>query len=280
MMRLTAYLDQIPRPVGLIVSLLMIVAVGVGYYASGSTLAVSVFFLVPLAISTWAGGKWLGVVFAVLCALTWFGADLLDDVFSAAPTITLINEFLRLAMFVMFSLILSAFKTLLDHHKATAREDELTGIANRRAFFERAELEIARCKRTAQPFTIVFTDIDNFKAVNDQHGHLSGDRLLTLTAELMRKSIRAVDQVARLGGDEFVILLTETDAATAKAIMDRLKSDLQKMVATHDWSVSFSTGVFTFTKPPDSVNDMLLRADRLMYSVKQSGKDQIKQEQN
>lgn len=186
--------------------------------------------------------------------------------------------FLRLALFIAIAKVLSALKRMVEVHKQAARIDELTGIPNRRAFYEAARLEIARANRTPTPFTVVFTDIDNFKNVNDKYGHLIGDRLLTLTAVILRQNIREIDQVARLGGDEFVLLLSGTDANGAATVMERLRSDLTAMAKTYDWPVTYSAGAVTFTRPPESVDEMITKADTLMYSVKQSGKDHIRQE--
>lgn len=174
--------------------------------------------------------------------------------------------------------MLSALKKLVEEHKQAARIDVLTGIPNRRAFYEAAQLEIARANRHPRPFTVVFTDIDNFKNVNDRYGHLIGDRLLTLTADILRQNVREIDQVARLGGDEFVLLLSGTDANGAATVMERLRSDLTAMAQMYHWPVTYSAGAVTFTRPPESVDEMITKADTLMYSVKQSGKDHIRQE--
>lgn len=278
MSQLVTTIERIPLFVCHACSFLIILAISSVYYLTGSQLSPSVVFLIPIAFATWTLGFRAGVFYSLLSVLVWYLADTLVGSTSIRPIWLAVNMFLRLALFIAIAKVLSALKRMVEVHKQAARIDELTGIPNRRAFYEAARLEIARANRTPTPFTVVFTDIDNFKNVNDKYGHLIGDRLLTLTAVILRQNIREIDQVARLGGDEFVLLLSGTDANGAATVMERLRSDLTAMAKTYDWPVTYSAGAVTFTRPPESVDEMITKADTLMYSVKQSGKDHIRQE--
>lgn len=258
-------------------SFLLVSSISAVYYATGSQLSFSIFYLIPIAFATWTVGYWSGVFYSFLSVATWYFADIYDGASNVGQLWLGINMILRLALFIAVAWVLTTLKRTAEVHKQAARIDELTGIPNRRAFYEAAQLEIARAHRTPTPFTVVFTDIDNFKNVNDKFGHLIGDRLLTLTAEILRQNVREIDQVARLGGDEFVLLLSGTDAKGASTVMERLRSDLTAMAQTYNWPVTYSAGAVTFSRPPESVDEMITKADTLMYSVKQSGKDHIRQ---
>ncbi len=278
MSRMLTTLEGLPPVVSLVCSFVIVALIGAAYYFIGSQLSFSVFFLIPIAFVTWTVGYKSGVAYSFLSILTWCIADIFDGEQSVGPFWLAVNLVLRLALFIAVAWVLSALKKSVEEHKLAARIDVLTGIPNRRAFYEAAQLEIARANRNPKPFTVVFTDIDNFKNVNDRYGHLIGDRLLTLTADILRQNVREIDQVARLGGDEFVLLLSGTDANGAATVMERLRNDLTAMAQMYHWPVTYSAGAVTFTRPPETVDEMITKADTLMYSVKQSGKDHIRQE--
>ncbi len=278
MSRMLTTLERLPSVVSLVCSFVIVLLIGAAYYFIGSRLSFSVFFLIPIAFVTWTVGYKSGVAYSFLSVLTWYIADIYDGELTVGPFWLAVNLVLRLALFIAVAWVLSALKKSVEEHKLAARIDVLTGIPNRRAFYEAAQLEIARANRNPKPFTVVFTDIDNFKNVNDRYGHLIGDRLLTLTADILRQNVREIDQVARLGGDEFVLLLSGTDANGAATVMERLRNDLTAMAQMYHWPVTYSAGAVTFTRPPETVDEMITKADTLMYSVKQSGKDHIRQE--
>jgi len=275
MLQLIAQLERFPKWLSASLALLLVVLIAALYFATDALLAVSIFFVVPIAIAAWSSGRFAAVTIALISAGLLAIVDIDSGVILRNPDFTPVNEILRWLLFTLIALMLAALKETADHHRKTARVDDLTGIPNRRAFQEFAELEIARARRTGKPMTIAFTDIDNFKLINDSRGHQAGDRLLAQTAELMKKNIRAVDRVARFGGDEFVLLLSDTDSTSAEQVMKRLKADLNAMAVNNSWPVSFSTGVYTFARPPESVDDMISRADKLMYTVKQTGKNRL-----
>ena len=280
MMKLMLALEKLPRGANIVLATVFMVAITLIYFLTGSQIAISIFFLAPISIVTWGSGLKAGVVFSFLSIVGWALADYFNGLHDERLAWFLVNEILRLLLFVAGASVLAALKRLVEEHKLAARVDELTGIANRRAFYEAARSEIARANRNPGPFTVVFTDIDNFKKVNDKFGHSVGDRLLSMTASIMRQNVREIDQVARLGGDEFVILLTGTDSNGASTVMERLRNDLAEMARQNNWPISFSAGAVTFTRPPESVDEMITKADSLMYTVKQSGKDHIRQESN
>ncbi len=163
----------------------------------------------------------------------------------------------------------------LEIEKNASRVDFLTGISNRRTFYETVESEVHRARRYQRPMTLGYIDVDNFKSVNDILGHAAGDDLLKLVAATIQKALRRTDTVARLGGDEFAILFPESDSEAAAVAVGKVQRSLQEVSSRHSLPISFSVGVVTFTMPLESVEQMIKRADELMYQVKRSGKSAV-----
>ncbi|HAW51790.1 MAG TPA: hypothetical protein DCX54_05585 [Flavobacteriales bacterium] len=160
-----------------------------------------------------------------------------------------------------------------------ATTDSLTNLHNRRHFFELAEQELARTKRYQLHFSLLLIDLDNFKAVNDNLGHLYGDRVLRVIAKCISQNSRDVDIPGRYGGDEFVILLPETHPPFAQVFSERLcqlartqLAELEEMKVP----VTLSIGIANFSYEADITFDTLLdRADQSLYEAKRAGKDQV-----
>jgi diguanylate cyclase (GGDEF)-like protein len=169
-------------------------------------------------------------------------------------------------------------KNTLELKEQLAKTDFLTGVTNARSFFELADLEINRAKRYQHPFTLAYIDLDNFKTVNDTYGHLIGDSLLRLVADTIRNNIRVTDVYARLGGDEFAVLLPETNPEQSEIAINKVQTQLLDEMKKNNWPVTFSIGAVTFLTPPESVDEMIKKADNLMYSAKKNGKNTKKRE--
>jgi diguanylate cyclase (GGDEF)-like protein len=182
---------------------------------------------------------------------------------------------MRLGAFLFITYFVSALRRSLEQERELARTDALTGVLNRRSYFEAADMEIKRARRHRHPFTVAYLDIDDFKEINDRSGHSAGDAALRAVAETVARNIREVDTVARLGGDEFALLLPETDEDAAEAVVARVSRSLDELTARERWPVSFSIGVVTWTTPPRTVDLMIKQADDTMYRVKNTGKNRI-----
>ena len=151
---------------------------------------------------------------------------------------------------------------------------ELTG--HHLYFSEIADLEIKRACRFKRPVSLAYIDIDNFKHVNDTRGHKEGDRLLQVAAYSLQKSIRISDMVARVGGDEFVVLFTETDYESAETAVNRIRNELLSAIQENKWPVTASIGLATSNNSECNFDELLTKADDLMYSVKKAGKNKVK----
>jgi diguanylate cyclase (GGDEF)-like protein len=249
--------------------------IGVIRFLTGPELAVSLFYLFPIVLVTWNAGRRAGIIISVTSALSWLMADLMMLNFFSNIIIPFFNETFRLIVFIIITYIIFELKNALEKQKALARIDPLTSVANRRAFFEFADMELNKARRYRHPFSVLYIDIDNFKAVNDSLGHNIGDRLLRSVAKTIKQNIRVIDIIARFGGDEFAILLSETGAEAACSVARKLNNKLLAIMQDNKWSVTFSMGAVTFEIFPDSVDETIKAADSQMYSAKKKGKNRI-----
>ncbi len=251
-----------------------VLALGAIDYLTGSRIAITFFYLLPLSVASWSLGKREGRFVALLCALAMQSGPFLE-VASADVPIALWNLAVRLAVFLVVADMVSEFRRLLSHQTELSRTDPLTGSLNRRAFLEAGGIALERMRRYPSPLTLAFLDIDNFKSVNDISGHASGDALLIAVADCLKSQLWGTDAVARLGGDEFGILLPHTSVAAAQRVLPRLRESLLRDMEEADLPVTVSIGVVTCSQPPESIECLLQQADQLMYAAKRLGKDRI-----
>jgi diguanylate cyclase (GGDEF)-like protein len=244
-------------------------------YLTDYEICFSIFYLGPIALWTWYLDRKSGVALSALSALAWLVADLKSGDYSHQLFVPYWNASVRLGFFLVFVLILAPLKEAYAREHRMARADFLTGLANLKAFFEKAEYEVERLKRYASPLTVAFLDLDNFKSINDKFGHQTGDKLLIAVAQIIKDNIRATDTAARIGGDEFLVLLPQTDEGSAREMLDRLQEELIRVMRQNGWPVTPSTGVVTYLNPPSSVEEMVQKADWAMYAVKNNGKNAI-----
>lgn len=157
------------------------------------------------------------------------------------------------------------------------RIDLVTGLPNRRHWNEVVTVELARFLRTRRPAVLLLIDVDNFKEVNDRHGHATGDDVLRCIAGVLRASIREIDMPARYGGDEFGVLLTETDARGGRDVAERIRTTFLAMrgaeaAAEH---CTLSIGLAEADRALITVDDWVRRADAAMYQAKAGGRNRV-----
>lgn len=258
------------------IAVALVVLVGVGDELTGADVAFTLLYLAPIGFAVWFVGLGAGLALSVVSAFIAAATDITTRPVPLKPTVLAWNFLVQLGVFLALTLALDALKRRLQLEEQQARTDPLTGVANRRSFLEAGELELERARRHLRPFTVAYLDADDFKTVNDRFGHDVGDLLLVIVGRTLRGATRAVDTVARLGGDEFGLLLPETDRTTAEALLGRLGLTLGEALARRGFNVTFSTGVATFVRPAQSVDEMLSAADRLMYDAKRAGKATVR----
>jgi diguanylate cyclase (GGDEF)-like protein len=257
------------------VTIATIAALGAVDASTGSDLAFSIFYLVPVSLAAMAGRAWLSVLSCLLATATWLVADIASGTTYSTVLIPAWTTVTRLVMFAVVAGLLGALRHALLLAEALSRTDELTQVANQREFYESAERERLRALRTGSPLSIVYIDLDNFKGVNDTAGHAAGDDVLRRVGASLRGSIRATDVVGRLGGDEFAVLLPDTDVDAAQTVAEKLHRYLRAALDA-DSGVDASLGVAAFRVMPGTVDELLTSADRLMYEAKNDGKGAIR----
>jgi diguanylate cyclase (GGDEF)-like protein/PAS domain S-box-containing protein len=170
-------------------------------------------------------------------------------------------------------------KLLEQKLERLARTDVLTGLANRREFYERCEVEIARSRRFTAPLSVMVLDADHFKRINDQHGHAAGDLVLKQISQVCRTVLRETDLLARLGGEEFGVLMPQTTLARAAEVAQRLRLALAaEVVAQPDsppLSITVSIGVSQLAVSDPDIDALLKRADAALYRAKAAGRNQV-----
>jgi diguanylate cyclase (GGDEF)-like protein len=276
----TSVLDALERrSAGTILGLglAMVGAIAILDYATGEELAFSVFYLVPVVAVAWTGPAAVAGAVAVAAGLAFPVSDLLAGDDPAAAWVPVWNFGVRSGTYLVVAALTRALRRALEQERALARIDALTGALNSRSFYEIAEREIARSRRTGNPLTIAYLDLDGFKGVNDEHGHSAGDDVLKEIASALSAGTRPMDVVGRLGGDEFALLFPDADAAAATNPISRARAAVKAMADRTGYAVSASIGAATFLRPPDDVNELLRAADELMYEAKNEGKDCIQQ---
>jgi diguanylate cyclase (GGDEF)-like protein len=266
------------KPLLFLICIAAAVLVGIARLSTGPEYALSLFYLFPIIITSWYVGKWAGLILCGICDASWLVADLyMIDQFSSS-FVPFINETFRLIVFVVIGLLIAELKKALENQKNLARIDPLTRVANRRAFFEIADLELKRARRFCHPISVIYIDLDNFKSVNDRMGHDTGDQLLCEVAACIKENLRGTDILARFGGDEFCVMLAETSGSGAYRVASKMNKILLQLMARRGWPVTFSIGVATFETLPDAMEEIVQLADKLMYKAKKKKKDKIFQE--
>lgn len=163
--------------------------------------------------------------------------------------------------------------------EALSVTDDLTRLYNARYLKQALTREVKRALRSGQPLSVIFLDLDGFKAVNDQHGHLRGSRTLVEFAGILRGCARETDVVARYGGDEFAIVLPDTDTAGARSVGDRIRTRVAgfTFLASEGLIVRLTTsiGIAARDERRQSATDLLQAADAAMYWVKAHGKNAV-----
>ena len=165
----------------------------------------------------------------------------------------------------------------LEEQRQKALIDPLTGLPNRAAWSERLEHEVAQWQRNGNSLLLAMLDLDHFKRINDNYGHLAGDRVLKLIASVLRKRLRGSDFIARFGGEEFVLLVPDTPLAAGAKLAEKLRVAIESCpfhFKGEPVTVTVSMGMTAF-KPGESSDSVLKRADQALYRAKNAGRNRV-----
>ncbi|MCU7944367.1 MAG: diguanylate cyclase [Candidatus Thiodiazotropha sp. (ex Cardiolucina cf. quadrata)] len=211
----------------------------------------------------------------------WFGWHEVTPFQSRDSLNTLFYMINYLGMiFLAFGFVLGSVEQSAEVNRRIAREDPLTGLANRRALFEAMDRLFAVAENAGQPMSLMIIDVDHFKQVNDRFGHQVGDAVLQHVAETIKQRLRNNDIVGRIGGEEFLAVLPDTPATGAKLVAEALRQTLAAKPAVIDdqeIAVTMSIGLYSSeclvsTQTPDA---MIATADEALYRAKTSGRNRI-----
>jgi diguanylate cyclase (GGDEF)-like protein len=220
---------------------------------------------VIVAAVTWAGRTYEASITGVAILGLWACRQLVAIDGSPGPRVMLAVLSGSLLLGIGIALT-KTFRRLVLELDAATRRDSLTGLLNTGALQrigERARVEAAQSR---MPISIAFLDLDDFKGINDAHGHVIGDNVLTAFGEVIAQSIRSTDIAGRVGGDEFTLILPNTSPQEATAVLQRIRYRLA--TRTDIPLVTATAGFVTFRTPPASVEEMIHTADDLMYRGK------------
>jgi diguanylate cyclase (GGDEF)-like protein len=261
-----------------------------GGFANGSAVMIWAFFA-PLAalffLDLGSARRWFVAFIALLIFSALMDSWLQGLVRPMPPTLNTLYFLMNMGMgFILISMVLyyfvkdreRAYQELQEsqaHIQQMMMTDSLTGIPNRRHLEERFQEEILRLERYGESLSVMMTDVDFFKTINDRYGHGVGDEVLKAFAERLQGSLRATDFLARYGGEEFVALLPATDLDAALIMAERIRKEIKaSRIEGHDIRLTSSFGVAQ-VRTGETPDEAMARADRAMYEAKHRGRDQV-----
>lgn len=240
---------------------------------TGPHFSLNSLYLLPLCLTTWCFGRVAGLTGGVITVvitlyLNGFGDGLSAQASSIPTTTAAWNAGMRTFSVIFIILLVGAFRRTFDRERANALVDPLTGLGNRRSFQRECKRLELSARRDNRILLCGIIDLDDFKAVNDQHGHAAGDEVLRVVAQALISAVRPYDVTARLGGDEFAFCLAVRDEASAERKAGRIHQSLIAAMDASEWRATCSLGAATGS----SAEETLSVADRTMYMAKNSGK--------
>jgi len=230
--------------------------------------------------------EWAAAISIVVVAFTQVAASVLAFMHGPVGDESIVAAYLHFnfltlpAGYIGMSMLIMMMMTsdISAKMKKMAIQDELTGLLNRRGFTEYGTRAFSGARRAGTDLSVIMTDIDRFKFINDKYGHAAGDDALAHFAKLIAESRRSEDVIARVGGEEFALLLPGTDLRSAMALADQLCSKIGSTpmdMTSIGLPMTSSFGVAAISENDVSLDDMVTRADRAMYRSKRAGRNQV-----
>jgi diguanylate cyclase (GGDEF)-like protein len=202
------------------------------------------------------------------------GDDAYNAMFATINHVSLPIGYIATAMLAFFMLM----SDLSEHMPDIAVRDQLTGLLNRRGFAAQSANAYATARRSQRPVSVIMSDIDRFKNINDELGHAAGDQALCHIARILEQNRRAEDILARLGGEEFAIVLPGCDVAESLSVANKLCRLLESTILDvpgQSVSVTASFGVATISDRDSSLSDVIVRADKALFRSKRAGRNRV-----
>jgi len=212
----------------------------------------------------------------LVAVLPWSPTD--SNMFGSVWLTVLSFEALLFTISIAFILLAMAKERTELRHRTAAMVDPLTGIANRRAFMQEANLLAKRHSGDPRPTAVLLIDLDHFKSINDRFGHALGDRVLEVFTDAARQSVRSSDLIGRLGGEEFAAVLRDTSRDKAMAVAERIRESFAQAAQEVDGRpvcASVSIGLVHCQEPVLDVPELLAQADQALYFAKERGRNRV-----
>lgn len=240
--------------------------------ALGPYWSLGLFYYLPIAFAAWRLGGAFGVAASVASAIVWALIGLKYGTIAGGTGAAAWAVTSRAVSFGIGAVIVAEMRRLFDRERGLARHCHLTGALSGRAFRDVLDVEVALAARERAPIALVYTDLDDFKDVNDALGHAAGDEMLRRFAQSAEAALGGAGHVARIGGDEFVLLLTGSLAADRERVA-RLATQIAGALADGPHPISATMGAI-LVPPGISVEPgaLVRRADAAMYEAKRQGK--------
>ncbi len=215
------------------------------------------------------------LLYVSMCCFITAILNIVHTVFVLKIDLSAVSFIIPILAGLIFGSMLAHIKVLSEKLSAIAYTDSLTHIYNRLHFAHFLDAEIDKVKRYGGSFSIIFFDLDLFKDVNDNFGHLAGDDVLEKITEIVSTANRNADIFARYGGEEFIILAPETNLSGALIHAERLRNDIEKYEFPDIGHITSSFGVTEFDAEKDDVESLLERADKALYMAKEYGRNRV-----
>lgn len=264
----------------LIMGLLLTVIFFTAGLSQPPEVASNIGIVTAIIIALLARSRRLVMLFMVLGGTLVVAASLLSP--SGIASLASPNELL--ALFLIASVGGTCYLALSEQGRLNAKlreaaeKDPLTGLANRRVMMQQLKLHLSQARRYRQPLSVIILDVDDFKVINDEYGHLAGDEVLRRLSAICANCLRDADVLCRFGGEEFAVVCPMTDLAGALAAAERIRRQVateRLMAANPGHRVTVSIGVSTLDDRHHSEEALLKLADDGLYQAKREGKDKV-----
>lgn len=222
-------------------------------------------------VNWWYMIQFIGVVLIILLFLSWHNIRLKKTVLEKTRELKSLNKSLEFKVEQRTEALVELNKEL----ECLAHTDPMTQVYNRRYFFEVANKAMAFAKRQGSGLSLLMIDIDRFKKINDHYGHDAGDAVCKFFCSTVEKNLRGSDILARFGGDEFVVIFPATKREGAISKADKIRGLIESSVVEPEIAFTISVGVSELLDADDTVESLLLRADKALYKAKECGRNRV-----
>lgn len=245
------------------------------HYVTGLAYEFNSFYAIPILASAWLLDAAACAALAVACLAAWAMADIQLGGEQSGLLPLAVNTTTRAFTIILVIVTIKRLRRALQSEWDNSRKDQLTGLCNRRLYYELGATVLEIARRQSLPVTMAFMDLDRFKEVNDTLGHAAGDDLLRTVSAVMQDHFRSEDVLARLGGDEFAAIMPGLTAADARMRLESLRETIRAAMSERRWPVTLSIGAASFAVVEGGIDAMVNAADKAMYEAKAAGRDRL-----